>query len=67
MTLTELAERLGKNKSTISKHATRLGLGTRRGKVVELTDAEVKKLAAAVALARAGNPNRGRGGKFAGK
>lgn len=54
--ISELADRLGKNKSTLSRHATRLKLGTRRGRVVELTPSEVKELAAAVALARPGNP-----------
>lgn len=58
-TVSELAARLGRNKSCISRHATRLKLGTRRGRVVEFTDAEVQKIAAAVALAKVGNPGRG--------
>lgn len=57
MNLTELAEKLGKNKSTLSRHARRLGLGTYGPHGVELTDAEARKLAGVVALARVGNPN----------
>lgn len=56
LNLSDLAARLGKNRSTLSRHCTRLGLGTRTKRGIELTDAEVKELAAAVALARVGNP-----------
>lgn len=62
LTLKDLADRLGKNKSTLSRTAKRLEaatgkpIGTRTARGIELTDAEVKQLAAAVALARPGNP-----------
>lgn len=59
MNLSDLAKRLGKNRATLSRHCTRLGLGTRTKRGIELTDAEVKELAAAVALARVGNPTFG--------
>ena len=53
-TLTDLARRLGKNKSTLSRHCDRLGLGTRTKRGIELSPDEVQQLAAAVALARPG-------------
>ena len=57
MNLSDLAARLGKNKSTLSRHCERLKLGTRTKRGIELTDAEVTQLAAAVALARPGSPS----------
>ena len=56
-TITQLADKLGKNKSTISRHATRLGLGQRQGREVRLSPAEVRQVAGSIATARAGNPN----------
>lgn len=52
--LAELAARLKKNRSTLSRHCARLGLGTRTARGIELTDDEVRQLAAAVALAKPG-------------
>lgn len=56
LTLSDLARRLDKNKSTLSRHCARLGLGLRTARGIELTAAEVEKLAGAIALARPGNP-----------
>ena len=55
--ISDLAEKLGKNKSTISRHATRLGVGTRKGRDVWLSDSEAKRVAGSIATSRVGNPN----------
>ena len=57
MKISELAEKLGKNKSTVSRHARRLGVGKREGRDVLLTPIQAGKVAAAIANARPGNPN----------
>ncbi len=57
VTISQLAKKLGKNKSTVSRHARRLGLGAREGREVRLTDAEVRRLAGQIATSRPGNPN----------
>lgn len=57
LNLTQLAKKLGKNKSTISRHVKRLKLGTYGPNGLTLTEAEAKKVAAAVVLAKSGNPN----------
>ncbi len=56
-TIAELAAELGKNKSTISRHVARLGVGTRIGPVIALSLSEAAKVRKAIAEARPGNPN----------
>jgi len=57
MQISQLAKKLGKNKSTVSRHARRLKLGRRVGRDVLLTPAEAEKVAAAIVNSRVGNPN----------
>ena len=57
MNCTELAKKIGKNRSTVSRMAARLGVGTYSRRGLELTETEAKRVAGAVAVARVGNPN----------
>lgn len=56
-TLTEAAKLVRRNKSTVSRVAGELQVGTRAGRTVLLSEAELRAVAAACALRKCGNPN----------
>lgn len=62
--ITTAAAALAVDKSTISRHAARLGLGQRVGAAVVLSTGDLGKLRKALAAARPGNPNFVPGNRF---
>ena len=62
--ITTAAESLGVDKSTVSRHVARLGLGTRVGAAIVLSAGELTRLKKALAAARPGNPNFVAGNQF---
>lgn len=62
--ISEIAADLGLNKSTVSRHAAKLGVGSRVGNAIVLTAAEAERLKKAAAGAKVGNPNFVAGNHF---
>ena len=62
-TITAAAE-LGVDKSTISRHAAKLGVGTRLGANLVFSAADLAALRKSISQARAGNPNFVPGNRF---
>lgn len=56
-TLAELAEKIGVNKSTVSRHVAKLAVGTKIGTLIALTSAEARQVSTSISEARPGNPN----------
>ena len=56
MSASDAARHLGCNRSTVSRAAKRLGVGTPLGTIILLTDAEVSRISKVI-QEKAGNPN----------
>lgn len=55
--VTDAAAKLGRDKSVISRHAARLGLGLRAGTAVLLSPADLAALKKHLKTVKPGNPN----------
>ena len=58
------ADALGVNKSTISRHVGRLGIGQRLGATIVLSPSDLAKLRRSLKEAAPGNPNFVPGNRF---
>ena len=57
ITIAEIALEMDKNKSTVSRHVAKLGLGIRIGQTIALTPNEARKVRKSIKDAKPGNPN----------